>query len=471
MTHEHKSRRGGMKGWLLVTGIAILFSLALAPALTGAASAASPSVVPATTQWAYGGQGNSTGNLQVDASTITWNASFGWTVIFTATNTSNSTVQLEEQRTVGIDLTTTLSAPNISASYTLHGTESDLAFVNLTDAATVYVNGTPVPAVGIDNESLHVAAAVDQAVQVTLHGHNHGGWLNVSGSAQGVVSFTPALGLVPLNLSGVDMWNSSATSSPAASWNINYAWADLGWNGTTRSGSGAVNGSWNATGPVSLIGLKVAVSHPFNDHKVRTAVILLVQGPVDAYDGYLLVPHDFDLFGGAAHPFDSVSLGSATIGSGHGETLYLSPGARGPLVSDADSSYGATPGAASTLAQPTSGPSPAANSAPGGAVPGQPMTVAAAQAESACLTNGCPGTASAVSSTLLGIAVIALAVVAVVGTVAVIEWRSYARRRTQKGLVGGYGESWTNGVPPAAAQPPSPPTNTGQGPQGPRMRP
>jgi len=457
----------------MVTGIAILFAFTVAPALTGAASAASPSaaLTSATTQWAYGGQGNSTGTIHLDASTITWNASFGWTVVFTATNTSTTTVQLEEQRTVGIDLTTTLSAPNVSASYTYHGTESDLAFVNLTDAATVYVNGTPVPALGLTNESLHVNAAVAQSILVAAHGHSHSGWLNVSGEAQGTVSFAPSLGLVPLNLSGVSMWNSSATSSPAASWNISYAWADLGWNGTTHSGSGSLVGNWTATGPVSLIGLKVAVVHPFSDHKVRTEIVLLVQGPVDAYDGYILVPHAFDLFGGASHPFDSDSLGSASVGSGQGETLYTSNGARGPVVSAADSNFGATPGASSAMAQPTSGPSPAAGSNPGATVYGQPMTVAAAQAEAACLTNGCSASGSAAPAALLGIAVIALVVIAVVGTVGVIEWRSYARRRSQKGLVGGYGESWMNGVPPAAAQTPPPPTNVPQGPQGPQTRP
>jgi hypothetical protein len=473
MTHEHETRHSGTKGWLIVTGIAVLFALALAPALTGAASAASPSANPASApnQWAYGGEGNVTGTLHVDASTLSWNATFGWTVIFTATNTSSTTVMLEEQRTVGIDLTTTLMAPNVSATYTFHGTESDLAFVNLTDASTVYVNGTPVPAVGIDNESLQVSAAVDQSLLVAAHGLTHSGWLNVSGTAQGAVSFAPSLGLVPLNLTGVEMWNSSATASPSVTWTINYAWASLGWNGTTRSGSGSVDGNWSATGPVTLTGLKVLVVHPFIDRQVRTGIVLIIQGPVDGYDGYLLIPHAFDLFGGAAHPFDSVSFGSASVGSGQGETLYVSPGPRGPVLSAADSTFGATPGASSALAQPSSGPSPAAESGPGATVEGQPMTVAAAQAESACLTNGCSGAASTVPSALLGIAVIFLAVGAVVGTVAVIEWRSYAKRRNQKGLVGGYGESWTNGVPPAGAQPPASPASAPQAPEGPLNRP
>ncbi|MCI4365853.1 MAG: hypothetical protein L3K10_07350 [Thermoplasmata archaeon] len=465
MTQERKTRQSGTMGWLVVTGVAVLLALAVGPGLAGTASAA-----PAA-QWAYGGSGNSTGTVHLGGTTITWNASFGWTVIFTSTNTSNSTVQLEEQRTVGIDVTTTVTALNASGSYTFHGTESDVAFANLTDAATVYVNGSAVPALGITNESLRVQAAVDQALLVSVHGHSHSGWLNVSGTAQGKVAFAPALGILPLNLSGVTMWNSSATATPSASWDLSYAWADLGWNGTTRSGSGSVLGNWSATGPVSLIGLKATVGHPFTDHQTRTAIILLVQGPVDAYDGYILVPHDFDLFGGASHPFDADSLGSASVGSGQGETLYLSPSARGPTVTAADTNFGASPGAASALAQPGSGLTPAVGATPGATVPGEPMSVSAAQAESACLTKGCTASTSATTGSLLGIALIAVAAIAVIGLVVVVEWRSYDRRRSQKTLVGGYGESWVNGVPPAVVQPPTPPVSSSTGPEAPPPRP
>ena len=84
------------------------------------------------------------------------------------------------------------------------------------------------------------------------------------------------------------------------------------------------------------------------------------------------------------------------------------------------------------------------------------MSVAQANAEANCLTNGCGGAAATGPSGALLVALVGVAVAVVVGTIGVIEWRSYARRQSQKGLVGGYGESWPNGVPPAAAL--SPPT-------------
>ena len=350
MKHQKESRHGGTKGWLLVTGIAVLMALAVGPALAGTASATpiqAASASPAT-QWAYGGQGSATGTVTSGPNTLTWNATFGWTVIYTATNTSNSTVELEEQRTVGITITTTLTGPNLTATYTYHGTEADTGFVNLTNQSTVYVNGQPVPALGIDNASVSVQAAVDQSLLIDNHEHSHSAWFNVSGEAQASVQFAPSLGLIPLNLSGVDEWNSSAVATPQASWNISYAWADLGWNGTTRSGSGSFTGSWTVSGPVTVTGYKVNLDHVFDDHKPRTAIVLIVQGPVDAYDGFILVPHNFDLFGGGAQPYDADSLGSASVGTGSSQTLFVSNGARGPEVTAAQTTFGSGQGAVSS---------------------------------------------------------------------------------------------------------------------------
>ncbi len=458
-------------GWLVAIGVAALVALAVGPALAGTASAAPIQAATASpaTQWAYGGQGYSNGTSTFGLTTMTWNATFGWTVIFTSTNTSNSTVELEEQRTLGFDLLATLTGPNVSASYTYHASEADTAFVNLTDQATVYVNGTPVSALGIDNESLAVSAAADQSIQVDVHGHSHSAYLNVSGVAQASVEFSPALGLIPLNLTGVTQWNSSATATPAASWTISYAWADLGWNGTAASGSGTIAGNWTASGPVSLEGFVLTIHHDWSDHQSRTAIYLVVQGPVDAYDGFILVPHAFDLFGGAQQRYDADSLGSATVGSGAGETLFVSSSPRGPMVTAASTNFGASTSVGTTLGQSTSGVTPAASSGPSGVAWGNPMSVAQAQAENACLTGGCTAATSSALGGLLGLAAIALAVVAVVGTVSVIEWRSYARRRAQKGLVGGYGESWVNGVPPAANLPnSSAPVNAPPSPEAPR---
>jgi len=444
---------GGTKGWVAAAGVALLLAFVAVPALSGAASAAPVMSTAATnpsTQWAYGGQGWSNNTLQYGNVTITWDASFGWTVVFTLTPTSPGTWQLEEQRSVGITVAATYTGPVVHATYNYNAEEHDVAFANLTNMSTVYVSGQPVPALGIDNASAALNGSIAESATKTIHGQTASASLNVKGVAQASTSFSPSLGLIPLNLSGVDQWNSSSTGSPSASWNVSYNWADQGFNGTTGSGSGYKAGSLSGTGPVTVNGFKVHVNPSiFHDGKSRIGIILIVQGVFDTYDGFILVPHDFDLFGGAPHGYDSVALGSAGISA---ETLYLSSGPGGFQVTAAASTFGANALSTNALATPTSSASPAASQAsPSGTVVAQPMSVSQANAEANCLVYGCSGAASAASMGGLFIALIGAAVVVVVGTVGVIEWRSYARRRSQAGLVGGYGESWPNGLPPAAA--------------------
>lgn len=455
------AKLGGTKGWLVLSSIAVVMALAVVPAFAGAASG-SPAPISAaispSNQWAYGGMGWSNNTLVSGGDTLTWNASFGWTVIFTATNTSANTVMIEEQRTVGIDLTATFSSPTAQATYTYHGQEADVAFANLTNASTVYEGGVPVPALGIVNDSTQSAGSLAEAISVTNHGVTKTASLDVTGTAHTAAQFTPSLGLIPLDLVNSTMWNSTATVSPQATWNITYSWANNGFNGLTGSGTAYSNGTLSTTGTVNVTGYDVTRTYgipTFPGPKPHDAVILIVQGPLGNYDGFVLVPRGFDLFGGGVHAYDSEALGSASISA---ETLYLNPGARGPEVTAASTTFGANTQSISALADPTTGIAPAAASSPGATVVGAPMSVNQAEAENNCLTGGCSGsgTASAVIGTGVLVVVAGLAVVAVVGTVAVVEWRSYARRRNRKDLVGGYGESWPGGVPPAAGAPSTP---------------
>ncbi len=449
---------GGTKLWVAATGVVLLLAFVAIPALSGSASAAPVMTTASTnpaTQWAYGGQGWSNNTLQFGNVTITWDAAFGWTVVFTVTTTTPGTWMLEEQRTVGITISESYTGPILHATYSYNGQEVDTAFANLTNQSVVYVNGQPAPALGIDNASASVAASFSEAVSKTIHGVTAGASLDVTGVAQASTSFSHSLGLIPLNLTGAKEWISSATGSPSASWNVTYSWTDTGFNGTTGSGSGSKVGGLSATGPVNLTGYKLTLTPPaFRDGKTRTAVLLVVQGPFDNYDGFIFVPRAFDLFGTAPHVYDATALGSAGIS---GETLYVSSGPDGLSVTAASTNFGTNTESVNALATPVNQVSPAASpSSPSGTVVGQPMSVAQANAEANCLTGGCGGSAATGPSAGLLVALVGVAVAVVVAAVGVIEWRAYSRRLPQKHLVGGYGESWPNGVPPAAAM--SPPT-------------
>jgi len=468
---------GGMKVWAATAGVAMLLAFVALSALSGAASAAPVSSAASAdsttpTQWAYGGQGWFNGSLESDTGTFTWTSSFGWTVVITVTPTVANTWMVEEQRTVGITIAVTYTGAVSTVNYHYHATESDVGFANVTNQSVVYVNGQPVPALGIENASASINASIAESISKTVGGHTASASLNVLGVGQASTSFSPSLGLIPLNLTGINVWNSTATGSPSASWTVSYSWADQGFNGTTGSGSGSKSGSLSGTGTVNLTGMKVyLVSETvFVDHKPRMAIVLQVQGVFDNYDLFLWIPHDFDLFGTATHDYDSVSMGSAGISS---ETLFLSSGSGSPDVTAASSTFGANDASVDALAAPVSEATPAATSTPGGSVLAQPMSVSQANAEANCLRNGCNGAGAAAPIGGLLVALIGVAVVVVVGTVGVIEWRSYARRNSQKGLVGGYGESWPNGVPPAASlsPPPMAPTEGNEPPGGPNFRP
>jgi hypothetical protein len=456
----------GTASWLVFASVAVVVAVGFGTALAGTASA-SPALPPTASpsgDWAYGGVGYSNGSYTVGDATLSWNATFGATSIFNVTSTGPNTTAVKEIRTVGITLTATLTSPRVNATYSFHAQEVDDAFANLTNASVVYVNGSAVPALGLVNDATSSSAALTESLSVSLPNGTRTASLDVNGNAQTSAQFSPALGLVPLNLSGVQEWNSTATVTPSGSWNLSWSWMDNGILGVTGSGSGSSNGTAGAAGTVSLTGYdmtRYGGMPAFTDHRARQSVVLVIQGPLGNYDLFVLVPHGFDLFGGAAHGFDAQALGSASISS---QTLYVSSGIGGPMATASSTTFDASPSAMASLQSGPTLAQPESSASPSDTVVEQPMSVPAAQAESKCLTGGC--TASTPSGPLgLGIVLVIAGVVVatVVGAFAVVEWRSYSRRRSSTGPVGGQAPSRTDGVPPSApgAMPPTQGTSPG----------
>jgi len=464
---------GGTKGWLVVSAVAALVAFAMVPAFAGTASA---SPAPASTdvpsnQWAYGGMGYSNGTVVIGTSTLSWNASFGWTVVFTATNTSANTTMIEEQRTVGMDVKASYSAPTLSATYTYHGQEVDVAFANLTTAATVYENGVAVAALGLINDSTSIAGSISEALTVTHANTTRSATFDATGTAHLAAQFSPALGLIPLNLSSANEWNSTATITPTGAWNVNWSWANNGFGNNTGSGSGSANGTAGIAGTVQLTGYLAHQPAPIlPGHEPRTAIVLVVEGPRGnywLYDGFVITPGTFPMFGSAAAAYAADAYGSAAIQS---QTFDVSSSARGPQLTGGATTFGATdPSMTGLSGSPTEISSPSAASSPGTTVQGNPMTVPAAQAEANCLTGGCGGSSAGSAPMGFGLVLVvaALAVVASVGLIGVVEYRSYARRKARKEQVGGSAETGTSGVPPTAVPGPLPPSGVNGAPSGP----
>ncbi len=359
----------------------------------------------------------------------------GIVVIFNATNTSAHTVELSAERTVSIAISVTGTVTNNStvynAAYSLKLLEVDSAHANISNNSSVLVRGNATPALGIDNASASAQDNLSESLVVSdaLVNPLVADYLNVSGSARASVQFSPYLGLVPLNLTGVSSWTSSAMATPSASWNVNYTWVQH-LLGVTTNGSGKGGGGWNASGIITLAGSAFTVGMPhFSDSKTRTAIVLQITGPVDLYDGFILIPSGFDFLGGGTHVWDGHSFGSATM---HPEDLYVLDGYVGVRsFTAARAQFGAS-GSVALAVPETKGPQ--TTTSPSGGVTMQPESPSQAQAQAACLQHGCPAAGSWFSG-LVAVGLIAL-VVGVIAAAGVIEWRSHSRRKTSSNLAG-----------------------------------
>ena len=440
-------------------GTALMVVVGLLVAFAGSASAAPVTpAASATAAWAYGGSNSTSGTITFGNLTATWNTSVGVDVIFNATPTGPNTVELQAQRTIGVTITVGLTSPNGSIALSYHAVEVDNAYANLTNDSTVLVGASEVPALGIVNSSFHGTASLAESAVIQGSGQKIAGYLNASADARAGVSFSPALGVLPLNLTNVTSWSSSANATPSASWNVSYNYALYGINNTTASGGKTVAGAWNATGPVYLNGQVIVLGVPhFHDHLPRVGILVTLSGPAELYDGFILIPHGFDIFGAGHHAYDNESIANVSISS---DELFLS---HGKVAATALTASQVTVGS-SGGSEPLASTATAAN--PGSSVVAQPMSVSAAQSQAKCLQFGCAASGPWFSG-LVAAAVIGGLIAAVAGTVGVVEWRSYARRKNRSTqLVGGYGESLANGIPPSVAGAPAAPPAPIGGPEG-----
>ncbi len=466
---------GRSKSWAATTGVVLFVALLALPALSSAAPLVPSSSVAAVSggiPWAYGGMGWANRTVTIGNATVTWNASFGWDVIFRETPTGPNTTMIEANRTVGITITATFTSPQASARYSYHAQELDAAFANLTNASAVYVNNRTVPALGIVNTTVFFRGLTDQSFQLTRDGSTESESLTASGQGHANVAFAPALGLMPRSLTGVGLWNSTAVANVSAGWNFTWDWSSQGIGGPSGAGQSSKEGSLRGSGPVYLSGVRLGLYSRFSDHLERTGILLVVRGPFDLYDGFFFVPHDFDLFGGAALGFDAYALGTSEISA---QSLYVSSGPYGAEVGAATTTFGSVTGAFDTNTAALGSALPAATYNPGSTVLAQPMSVAQAQAESNSLAPGSGGNSPGGGNIgLLGVVAVA-AVGAGILVLGAVAWRGAARRRTDGARAPVHAFTGTSGSTPAPGAPSSEsaptPTKGAVGAEGERTRP
>ncbi|MCI4355672.1 MAG: hypothetical protein L3K18_00810 [Thermoplasmata archaeon] len=407
--------------------------------LLGAAPTSSAGVSPALASnqtWAYGGSNwaNISGstNSTNGSGTYSIHAFFGVQVVLTETNTSATTFELTANRTMLGAVYASYCRPNCASpiatgNLTLRAWEASLASANFTTTATVVGPHGPVPALAISNSSGRSSAVLTERATIRIlsspASHTATWNLSVQSHAEANIAFSPALGLVPNNLSATPNWSASSAFTGKGSWSAGFSFTHVPFVGSpvsaSRSGNGSVAGSGNVTllgadiGPVVLRG---GIS--------TTAIRLAVIGPFAVREGFILVPTGADLFGGSGD-WQSDSVGGATAGTDAVD--FAAAGGPHPTILASSTRYDASSTSTANQGILMAGPTPMANPAEGTgtqSVQAQPETAAQANVAAGCLLSGTcagpsthsPGRFPAGGLIVLTVAVVGLTV-AVVGLV------------------------------------------------------
>jgi len=389
------NRTGSRTRPLWAVGVATFALLAMPFAVFSTTATVVAGTTGGPQSWAYGTEKWVNTSIQFDNATYTQHAFFGWHTIFTATNTSATTQAWTVDRTAAGSFFADYCQPNCTApvahgNLTVTGWETDLGFANLTSTAVVYDHGTAVPAIGLANASFQNSANLSESLDYALTagpivGTASAGF-TIGGAAHGSVAPSPALGLVPLNLSTGQSWNSSSTFVSSGGWALAFSThrASFGGNGTGSSGN--ASGSLVFSGTLALQGGDVGSVTLANGATVPVVVVAWT-GPFDSDDGVILVPHDFDLFGGGAHEYGEGDVATEAFATsaldvqvveGH----HLGIVAAATTYGSADTTLGSAGTTVGMAAGPAAGPTTTS-------VQGQPESVPQAQRGSACLLGNC----------------------------------------------------------------------------------
>jgi hypothetical protein len=403
--------------------VPVVFSVAVTFLTVCGAGVAAANPTPASSApvggsvlWAYGAV--ATAHAHRQGLLLGWEASAtaGFAVVLGETVGTAGTYTVYVNRTMGLLVSAHYCRPDCarplrSGTVSFHAWETTLATLELTSHANVSVSGTPTLALGLLSSSLTVQVGLAEGSQVFNASLLGGSW-NLTAFLNGTsrTTFSPALGLMPLDIVPSSWTNSSAFhESGNANWSIAVKSSGLlsSTNGKvhgevpfSRSGTVRLNGSFNG----STVGLGGASYDVLN---------LSLSGPFTLRDGFLLVPQATDLFGASSPNWlagnTTVTAAAATVSGARadvGSSLVAGShlgiaASRLRLTSQTTNPVTSTSvGGAGGLALYTGSGSAAPASAPGSNatfLQGSPESVGQATTDQHCLTTGlgCPGIGSA----------------------------------------------------------------------------
>ena len=376
----------------ILTVTAIACATLGAGGVLGIASATPATTAQSTQSWAYGADttGNASWTNLTGGYDATLSATFGWHTILTQTNRSDTTYQVEVDRTMALDYTLIAckpdcSNPTVRANASVQALESEVGFVNLTTAATVTEAGQAVPALGILNASDQLTANLTESLDGSAHAllstKTTSYYFTVQAESHAALTFAPALGLIPLSLTPGATWNSTSEFAATGGWTAQMLYLHTSFDGVRSQLSRSLPGTVAANGSVAVFG-RDAGSLTLANGAVTTAIAFAVQGPFHFREGLLLVPGSSDIFGRGDQSWAGYQNDSASA-----ETSSVNFGAAAPHVGFLASATSYSPKTASPSAV---GPVPS-DSNGGAIVQAQPESVASAESGMTCLKVGsCP---------------------------------------------------------------------------------
>lgn len=302
--------------WSLLAVLGLLMAIPMASA-AAPASAAPSLVVPPWGAWAYTGytvvnQSGGVGNFSYD-----FHGAFGESVVLTQTNTSSTTFALQGTQTLGTVYTILLcspscSSPNGEANITYFSSLQEQSFANLTSTATVSINGTATPALGLLNDHTQASGNVTRLLQYSIRGSGGGfrgghGDINgfrygsVQAEANEAVSFTPAVGVQPLNLTPGESWSSSSSYVGSLA---EYAAYHVYGSPEGGIATGTYAPQSNFSGTINLTGGDLGRLQ-LRGGLLAHALGFQYQAPFQLWDGIFLLPQGANLFLGVGHPWEA----------------------------------------------------------------------------------------------------------------------------------------------------------------------
>lgn len=416
----------------------MLFAVPVASAAAPAPSGSSSHVV-----WAYG-------VVRTGSYTVTtpdhWEyeltSTIGYSVVLTQTNVSATVFELDLARTMGARIgilacTPSCAHPMSTWNYSGVELEDTNASANFTVAGSVTEGSASVPALALLNTSSTVHANQTESYSVTRSGllaalGNETVYFSADVVANASVAFSTPLGLLPLNLSQPQTWNSTSSfnATGAAEWDFYFHVA--GPKGGASYGPESGNVSNNRSGTVAVQGSYVGRSITFNGTSYPV-VSLKIVGPFSAREGFILIPSAANLFSGASEPWGGDESTVSTVSTTNIDARFAADGHLGLAASAlsfdssaANPAGSPTPPAATGTVAPDLAQVQPANTT----LQATPESEAAATGQARCLQTGasCPGLGGATPGgrnlgPIAGFAVLAVVVAALIGSVVVVQRR------------------------------------------------